>query len=102
MVAVGIERVVLAAQEGGQFRQYSAAAVATTAIGLMSSTPANRAMLGDPQFHDPPSVPSYFSQAWDGSEERRVWKEWFSTYRSRWYTSHYKQKKGNQKIQQAN
>src|SRR3546814_137942 len=65
MFAVGIERVVLAAQEGGQFRQYSAAAVATTAIGLMSSNPVNRAMLGDPQFHDPQSVQSYFSQAWD-------------------------------------
>src|SRR3546814_3953756 len=37
MFAVGIERVVLAAQEGGQFRQNSAAAVATTAIGLMRS-----------------------------------------------------------------
>src|SRR3546814_15452219 len=69
MFAVGIERVVLAAQEGGQFRQYSAAAVATTAIGLMSSNPVHRAMLGDPQFHDPQSAQSYFSQR--SSEERR-------------------------------
>src|SRR3546814_7930262 len=72
MFAVGIERVVLAAQEGGQFRQYSAAAVATTAIGLMSSNPVNRAMLGDPQFHDPQSVQSYFSQAWDIRSEEHT------------------------------
>lgn len=65
MIAMGIERIVLAAQEGGKFKDYSAAAVATTAIGLMSSNPVNRAMLGDPLFHDKQSVEQYFSQTWD-------------------------------------
>src|SRR3546814_20921571 len=71
MFAVGIERVVMVAQEGGQFRQYSAAAVATTAIGLMSSNPANRAMPRDPQFLD------------RLAKGRRVGKQWGSTRRFR-------------------
>ena len=65
MFAVGLERIVLAAQESRKFRHYRAAAVATTAIGLMSSNPVNRAMLGDPQFHDKQRVDFYFSQTWD-------------------------------------
>jgi AcrR family transcriptional regulator len=59
-----IERVVSAVQESGKFRRYSAAAVATSAIGMMLSNPINRSMMGDPKFREPRHIDHYFSQMW--------------------------------------
>ncbi|EIZ77609.1 Putative transcriptional regulator, TetR family [Novosphingobium sp. Rr 2-17] len=60
----GIERIVLEVQQRGRFQNYSAVAVATSAIGMMLSNPINRAMMGDPQFRDPHRIDLYFSQMW--------------------------------------
>lgn len=63
-LAVEIERIVLRAQEAGLFKQYSAATIATSAIGIMVSNPLNRAMVGDLQFRSDHQIDLYFSTMW--------------------------------------
>ena len=63
-LAVEIERILLRAQEAGLFKQYSAATIATSAIGIMVSNPLNRAMVGDPQFRSDHQIDLYFSTMW--------------------------------------
>ena len=63
-LAVEIERIVLGAQEAGLFKQYSAATIAASAIGIMVSNPLNRAMVGDLQFRNDHQIDLYFSNMW--------------------------------------
>lgn len=63
-LAAQIEAVVIRAQAHGKFRNCNAAALATSAIGMMLSNPIVRGAMGDEQFSSKSGVDAYFERMW--------------------------------------
>ena len=62
--AAELKSIIERSQRGGAFAGRDPEMLATGLIGAFISNPANRAALGDPQFHDPAGLRRYFDGMW--------------------------------------